>query len=87
MNDAAGDRHCFKPYSNDKKAVKIRTDLDFLVMMLVTKDNGQGKTFFDVQVELVLEELFRFYFEGFATYFSQLIGPPGPFTNKTLSAD
>ena len=84
MNDTGAARQCFKPHSRHKKAVKIRTDLDFLVMMLFTKDNGQGETFFDVQVELELEELFRFHFEGFATYFSQLIGPPGPFTPQDL---
>eukprot|EP00118_Oscarella_pearsei_P014586 m.125811 g.125811 ORF g.125811 m.125811 type:complete len:613 (+) comp37880_c0_seq16:187-2025(+) len=75
MNDTSRARQSFQPSSKYKKTVKIQNDLDFLVMLLYNKDNGQGETFFDVQVELELEELFRVNFEDFSSYFSQLTIP------------
>eukprot|EP00118_Oscarella_pearsei_P014588 m.125880 g.125880 ORF g.125880 m.125880 type:complete len:590 (+) comp37880_c0_seq34:187-1956(+) len=75
MNDTSGARQSFRPSSKHRKSVKILHDLDFLVMLLYNKDNGQGETFFDVQVELELEELFRVNFEDFSSYFSQLTIP------------
>ena len=75
MNPTAAAQHCYKPNLQHKKSLRIKTDLDLLVLMLFRKDKGLGETFFDVQVQLQLEKLFQRQLEDLSTYFCLLLGP------------
>ena len=52
---------------------KIANDLDLLVMMLCRYDKGHGKTFYEIQVENRLEEMWSRDFESYGAFINDLV--------------
>ena len=75
-----GDYH---PQTSHKRMSKIRNDLDFLVMLLFNLDRGQGESFYDVQVELNLQEKWSDDFERYTNYLARLYSGEGSVDART----
>ena len=74
MGMNTGDYH---PQTSYKRIKRIRNNLDFLVMMLFNLDRGQGESFYDVQVELNLQEKWSDDFESYTNYRATLFSSDG----------
>jgi hypothetical protein len=62
----------YSPQRSHKMKKRIRDDLDFLVMLLFNLDRGQGESFYDVQVELKLQEKWSDDFEEYSTFLEKV---------------
>lgn len=66
----------YNPADSHKRTVKIRDDLGFLTLLLFNSDRGQGETFYDVQVELNLQERWATDYERYTNYLSKIMDSP-----------
>lgn len=64
----------YKPNDDWRYESYIRSDLDLLVMMLFAYDKGHGRTFYEVQVEIALDDLWAKDYENYVTFQNKLAG-------------
>lgn len=70
------DTEQYKPSNSHKNKCKIKDDLDLLTLLLFNSDRGHGEAFYNVLVELRLQERWANDFEDYANYVSIIVNCP-----------
>ena len=70
------DSEKYEPSNSYKSNCTIKDDLDLLTLLLFNSDRGQGETFYDVLVELRLQERWANDFEDYSNYVSKIVNCP-----------